>query len=300
MKRNYLQYQFDIIELTRAPMNITALRTFLAIVETGSLVRASERLNVTQSTVTSRLQGLEADLGKTLLYRQKSGVSLTSYGFRFRRYAEAMTDLWQQALQETAYQEGFEAVCDMASHPDLWLTLGRRILTEVQRDHPATVFSIWPGNPAQLEQWLSTGLIEAALSYRIATGENQTSHPLSDERLLLYSTDASVTDAPGPGYIHVDAGGDFRRRYTAAFADADFAKVSFGCAVWALEYLLEQGGSAYLPTDLAAPHRAAGKLHEVTDAPDFTRARYLITNDNAAANWPWLPALVERLAGEGA
>ena len=194
-------------------MNITALRTFLAIVETGSLVRASERLNVTQSTVTSRLQGLEADLGKTLLYRQKSGVSLTSYGFRFRRYAEAMTDLWQQALQETAYQEGIEAVCDMASHPDLWPTLGRRVLAEVQRDHPATVFSIWPGNPAQLEQWLGTGLIEAALSYRIATGENQTSHPLSDEQLLLYSTDATVTGAPGPGYIHVDAGGDFRRRY---------------------------------------------------------------------------------------
>jgi len=33
-------------------MNITALQTFLAIVDSGSLVRASQQLHVTQSTVT--------------------------------------------------------------------------------------------------------------------------------------------------------------------------------------------------------------------------------------------------------
>ena len=36
-------------------MNIVNLQTFLSIVETGSLVRASEQLNVTQSTVTAPL-----------------------------------------------------------------------------------------------------------------------------------------------------------------------------------------------------------------------------------------------------
>ena len=34
-------------------MNIVSLQTFLAIVENGSLVRASHELNVTQSTVTA-------------------------------------------------------------------------------------------------------------------------------------------------------------------------------------------------------------------------------------------------------
>ena len=57
-------------------MHLAALQTFLAIVETGSLVRASQRLNVTQSTVTARLKGLEAELGQTLLYRQKSGAQI--------------------------------------------------------------------------------------------------------------------------------------------------------------------------------------------------------------------------------
>ena len=54
-------------------MNLVALQTFLAIVRTGSLVRASAAMNVTQSTVTSRLQTLEAELGQTLVLRQKMG-----------------------------------------------------------------------------------------------------------------------------------------------------------------------------------------------------------------------------------
>ena len=56
-------------------MNITSLKTFLAIVETGSLVRASEKLHVTQSTVTARLKTLEDELGQILLTRQKSELN---------------------------------------------------------------------------------------------------------------------------------------------------------------------------------------------------------------------------------
>ncbi len=48
-------------------MNLVNLETFLKIVETGSLVRASEALNVTQSTVTARMKSLENELGQTLL-----------------------------------------------------------------------------------------------------------------------------------------------------------------------------------------------------------------------------------------
>jgi DNA-binding transcriptional LysR family regulator len=47
-------------------MNLANLETFLKIVETGSLVRASEALNVTQSTVTARMKSLEDELGQTL------------------------------------------------------------------------------------------------------------------------------------------------------------------------------------------------------------------------------------------
>ncbi|MDH3740985.1 MAG: LysR family transcriptional regulator [Hyphomicrobiales bacterium] len=276
-------------------MNLVAVNTFLTIVETGSLVRASERLNVTQSTVTARLKGLEAELGQTLLHRQKSGVSLTSNGFRFRRYAEGMIDLWRQARQETTFPRGVGTVCNLGCHIDLWPGLGRQMLDEIEKDHPSAVLSAWPGNQVLLEQWLGTGLIDAAITYRITTHESQTMHTLGEERLIMYSTRPGHLPGADPGYIYVDAGGDFGRRYTAAYSSEDFARISFGSAVWALEYLLDHGGSAYLPEHLALQPSAAGKLHMVDDAPVFTRERYLITNDKAATGWPWLPGIIDRL-----
>lgn len=279
-------------------MDLTALSTFLAIVESGSLAAASARLNVTPSTVTSRLKGLEAELGQTLLHRQRSGAALTSYGFRFKRYAEAMSDLWQQAQRETSLPEGTQTVCNLGCHIDLWPDLGCRALDEIHRCHGATVLSAWPGNQLQLEQWLGTGMIDAALTYRITAYANQTINELNAERLILLSTGPGSPTGLEPGYVYVDAGGDFGRRYTAAYADANFAKVSFGSALWALEYILDHGGSAYLPDHLAAPYQASGELHVVPGSPVFTRARYLVTNDTAAANWVWLPQLIERLSQE--
>lgn len=277
-------------------MNLVALQTFLAIVESGSLVRASERLNVTQSTVTARLKGLESDLGQVLLLRQKSGVELTPSGFKFKRYAELMTELWRQARQETSLPAGIEAVCNIGCHMDLWPVLGRRLFDKIHRDYPTTALSAWPGNQDDVDQWLGNGLVDAALTYRPTAQENQTTHTLAAERLVLVSTRPGSPMRFDPAYVYVDAGEDFRRRHARAYADADTAKVSFGCAVWALDHVLDHGGSAYLPERLAEPHRTTGTLHPVPGAPIFTRRSYLITNNASATKWSWLPAMVKKLS----
>ena len=41
-------------------MDLELARTFLAVVHNGSFVAAAERLHVTQTTVTARIQNLEA------------------------------------------------------------------------------------------------------------------------------------------------------------------------------------------------------------------------------------------------
>ncbi len=277
-------------------MNLAGLQTFLAIVETGSLVRASQRLNVTQSTVTARLKGLEDELGQTLLHRQKSGAQLTSAGLKFKRYAEVMTELWRQARQDTSLPAGIEAICNIGCHMDLWPGLGRRMFNTIRRDHPKTALSAWPGEQAQLQHWLGTGLVDAALTFQPSAHETQTSRALRDERLILVSTRPDSPLRFDPAYVYVDAGEDFGRRHAAAYADAGVAKVRFGSAVWALDHLLENGGSAYLPAYLAEPQIAAGRLHALAGAPVFTRTAFLITNDAAAANWPWLPELIATLS----
>jgi DNA-binding transcriptional LysR family regulator len=61
-------------------MNIHDLEAFVAVVETGSIVGASARLNLTQPGVTRRVQNLEELLGAALLDRQTKPFKPTAAG----------------------------------------------------------------------------------------------------------------------------------------------------------------------------------------------------------------------------
>ena len=272
-------------------VNLASLQTFLAILESGSLARASERLHVGQSTVTARLQKLEQEIGQNLFHRSKSGVMLTAAGLKFRRYAEAMTDLWQQARQETSMPAGISSVCNLGCDLDLWSLIGRGLLGRIHEEHPDTALSAWPGKYDELDQWLATGLIDAALTHHPIIRERMTVYELVSDTLVLVSTRADAPIRFDPGYVYVDAGGDFGRRHAAAYADAGIAKVSFGCSVWALDFLLDRGGSAYLPERIARSWCDSGRLFRLPGAPAFTRSTYLITNTAVADGWPWLEKL---------
>ncbi|MDH7795120.1 MULTISPECIES: LysR family transcriptional regulator [unclassified Beijerinckia] len=61
-------------------MNIPDLEAFIAVVETGSIVGASARLNLTQPGVTRRIQNLEIQLDTVLLDRQSKPLKPTAAG----------------------------------------------------------------------------------------------------------------------------------------------------------------------------------------------------------------------------
>jgi DNA-binding transcriptional LysR family regulator len=59
---------------------ISLLRSFLAVIEEGSLHRAAKRLNLSQSALSRQMQALEHELGGKLLERSSTGVKPTSGG----------------------------------------------------------------------------------------------------------------------------------------------------------------------------------------------------------------------------
>lgn len=61
-------------------MNIHDLEAFVAVVETGSIVAASARINLTQPGITRRIQNLEDSLGIALLDRQSKPLKPTAAG----------------------------------------------------------------------------------------------------------------------------------------------------------------------------------------------------------------------------
>ena len=277
-------------------MNITSLRTFLAIVEAGSLVRASQELHVTQSTVTARLKTLEEALGQVLLNRQKSGITLTPAGTKLLRYARIMTGLWRQAELEAGLPAGLNAVCTFGCDPELWSGPGRAFFDGVLSGRPDIAMSVLHGRGRELEEWLNAGQVDVIMTYGAVARGAQTIHALPPEELALFANRPETPIDTNPGYVYVDHGEEFRRHHAETWHYAGVARVSFNSAGWALRHLLEHGGSAYLPRGLAAPQVARGRLFELTDAPVTSRKRNLIVNDTAAANWDWFATLADRLA----
>jgi len=61
-------------------VNISHLRAFVEVVEQGSFSAAARSLGISQPAVTMQIQGLESDLGATLLERRYRRVQLTEAG----------------------------------------------------------------------------------------------------------------------------------------------------------------------------------------------------------------------------
>lgn len=276
-------------------MNIVCLQTFLAIVETGNLVRASQKMHVTQSTVTARLKTLENEIGQALLNRQKSGATLTPAGTKLLQYARIMTGLWRQAKFETALPEGLDAVCTFGCDRELWHGPGRKFFYDILSEHPEIALSVHQGSGADLENWLVEGAVDIILTYEAVARGNQTVHDLPAERLVLYSSRSDAPVVGDPDYIFVDHGSEYRRMHAESYHDAGVARISFDSSWWALQFIIDNRGSAYLPEALADHFVRQGRIFPVNNAPIFVRKKCLVVNDNVAQNWRWFGSLLERL-----
>src|SRR5919197_2942878 len=79
-------------------LDIDQLRTFIAIVETGSFTKAAEVVHKTQSAVSMQMKRLEERLGKPIFARDGRFSKLTEDGERLLDYARRIIKLNMEAL----------------------------------------------------------------------------------------------------------------------------------------------------------------------------------------------------------
>ena len=79
-------------------MNIDYLRTFLTLAENGSFSETAKEHIVVQSTVSSRIQELEKELGQSLFIRNYNHAELTLAGQVFLEYAKNIVELENRAI----------------------------------------------------------------------------------------------------------------------------------------------------------------------------------------------------------
>lgn len=106
------------------PSIVSDLVFFRAVASTGSFVKASERLFVTQSAVSQRIARLESRLGVSLLRRHRNGVRLTKQGERlFQAADEALQMIDNGVAAVRASQEKHPVIISCVPSLALeWLT----------------------------------------------------------------------------------------------------------------------------------------------------------------------------------
>ncbi len=178
--------------------DLDLLRTFAAVVDAGGFTRAAERVHLTQSTVSQQIKKLEANIGHTLLLRDKStggirtteeGEILLSYARRLLATAEEAMDVMRKPATPKTVRLGVPE--DFA---------GRRLidlLSGFSAASPHIRLDTVSGWSVELRRLLDTGEIDLALIKR-EPGDGACLASWKEELVWVESMSRPMKDEPVP------------------------------------------------------------------------------------------------------
>ncbi|SDI97703.1 DNA-binding transcriptional regulator, LysR family [Pseudomonas delhiensis] len=251
-------------------MDIDLTRTFLEIARHGSFVAAAERMHVTQTAITARIQKLESHLNCKLFVRNRAGARLTADGEAFIIYANQMLQTWEAAQRDLPLPEGVDNVLHIGGEVSLCNPLMLRWVSRIRQTIDSYAVRAEIGSGDALLRQLELGVLDAALVYQPHYWPGMQVEQLLEEKLILVRA-----RNPEP-YVYIDWGEGFRQQHDSALPDKARAPVAFNLGPLALQYILENGGSGYFRTRVVQSYLDKGVLRRVPRAPEFSYPTYLV------------------------
>jgi DNA-binding transcriptional LysR family regulator len=256
-------------------MDIALARTFLMVAETGSFIDAARKMNVTQSTVSARIKGLEDMFGRTLFDRSKSGAALTGAGEQFQKHALALVRVWQHAQLEVGLAGQHRDHLAVGAPATLWDGFLLKWISWLRGNIPDIAISASASLPTVMIQRLLEGTLDLAIMYEPGQPPGFTVEHLFDEEFVL------VTSAPGrrrhhSDYVFVDWGPAFQADHTAAYPELNNTGVNLDLGSMGIDYLLANEASGYFPRRLVKHHVSRRRLRIPARSRAFTSAVYMV------------------------
>lgn len=251
-------------------MDLNLIRTFIEVSATGSFAAASERLFVTQSAVSLRIQRLEDVLGRPLFTRSKAGAELTAAGHEFEPFARLLVRNWEQARQHVAIPEGFTRSLTIGAQTALWPRLGFRWIDALRAEIPDLSIRGTLGMPATLTREMTEGVMQIALSYQPTLRHGLRAEKVADEQLILVASwpNPALEDLVG-NYAYVDWSPEFLNFHQLHLPHLTNPGLTLDMGVLSALYIINRRCAAYLPKRYAKRYLDQGTLHLVPDAPVF-------------------------------
>lgn len=142
-------------------MSLSKYEVFKTIVEVGSLTKAAEKLNMTQSGVSYAVSTLEAEMGFPLLNRTRSGIVLTSNGERILKHIEAILHEEELLRQDVKLIQSIDAgvvrLGTLSSVSMRWLP---GILSRFNQMYPLIEVKTYLGCYDEMNEWIADGTVD--------------------------------------------------------------------------------------------------------------------------------------------
>lgn len=168
-------------------MDTRRLSAFVKIVDTGSLTRAADNLNVAQPALSQQVAALEAQFRQRLLIRSKRGVVPTEAGRALYRHAQIILRQLGQAHAEVG--QGAQAVAGAVSLGlapySAGAALALPLLRLVRERFPGIVLHINENFGGVLSELVMTGKMDMALIYQPGPIRGVKFEPMFEEDLYL-------------------------------------------------------------------------------------------------------------------
>ncbi|VVE61849.1 LysR family transcriptional regulator [Pandoraea captiosa] len=167
-------------------MDVRQLRNFVAIVDSGSVSKAAERLHIAQPSLSAQLRGLEDELQAQLLVRSAQGVTPTEAGKALYRHARVVLRQMEQIRQEVREGGGSEAGPVAVGFPTTIASiLAVPLFTRVREQYPGIRLQIFESMSGYIGELLANGRLDLAMLFRDSETRGISVMPLFDEALYV-------------------------------------------------------------------------------------------------------------------
>lgn len=260
-------------------MDISAARTFLEIVKTGSFANAAASLHITQTAVSARIRVLEQELGQPLFVRNKAGAKLTFSGQQFQRFATSLVRLSEQAIRSIALPQGRELVVAIGAELSISSPLIPHWLIWMHRNCPEFAISARIDTSDRLIEQVQDGSLDVAILYGAPRRTGLIAELLFEEKLVLVRSNTASESSEN--HVQIDWGDEFAQAFHAAFPKQSVAPIAISYGPLALDYILAAGGSGYFRRGFIRPYLDDGRLSLVPNSPEFSYSAYAVHSTKA-------------------
>ena len=263
-------------------MDIDELKTFLEVYRTRHFGQAAENLYISQSTVSARIRMLEQTLGVSLFTRERNNIQLTSAGKKLLIYAESILTTWTRARFEISSEDEGQTPFIIGGVPSLWDINLQSFLNYLHESLPDIAIYAESHSADIFLRRIYEQTMDMAFIFDAPQSTDLEIIEVTHVPLVLVSsfTGISINDVFFNQYVLVDWGTSFATSHARFFRDAPPPSIRISLGRIAKNYIVSQGGSAYLPEPFVTDLIDEGVLHYVKDAPVIDRIAYAVFNPN--------------------